>query len=275
MHHQKRTQNGFTLIELLVVIAIISILAAILFPVFARARENARRTSCLSNLKQIGLGVMMYVQDYDEKYPHINFANASVPPEDGWWYQDSSGRSWFWENSVMPYIKSSQVFLCPSSYSPTTYSSPYSGLSGDRGPYSDHYGANTTVFKPRPENATGVEFNDGVALSLASVDSAATTYMIMDAGMYTMAYSDALRPGGSTGQQRLPGVCKVPGVSPSSGFTSAPSYRRDDCDNGRHFGGVNVTFADGHAKWLKSEKLVSEARKADVSNKSGSWIPTN
>ena len=62
-------RKAFTLIELLVVIAIISILAAILFPVFARARESARRTSCLSNLKQIGLGIMMYVQDYDETYP--------------------------------------------------------------------------------------------------------------------------------------------------------------------------------------------------------------
>ena len=65
----KRSHLGFTLIELLVVIAIIAILAAILFPVFARARENARRASCMSNLKQIGLGLMQYTQDYDEKYP--------------------------------------------------------------------------------------------------------------------------------------------------------------------------------------------------------------
>ena len=66
LHHKR---SGFTLIELLVVIAIIAILAAILFPVFARARENARRTSCVSNLKQIGLGIMQYTQDYDERYP--------------------------------------------------------------------------------------------------------------------------------------------------------------------------------------------------------------
>jgi prepilin-type N-terminal cleavage/methylation domain-containing protein len=65
----KKANKAFTLIELLVVVAIIGVLAAILFPVFARARENARRSSCMSNLKQIGLGVMMYVQDYDETYP--------------------------------------------------------------------------------------------------------------------------------------------------------------------------------------------------------------
>ena len=74
----QRRNEGFTLIELLVVIAIIAILASILFPVFARARENARRTSCLSNLKQLGLGAMMYVQDYDESYP---LAQTYIPTD--------------------------------------------------------------------------------------------------------------------------------------------------------------------------------------------------
>lgn len=93
---EKKQSRGFTLIELLVVIAIIAILAAILFPVFARARENARRTSCLSNLKQMGLGMMMYVQDYDETYPYGYYTPASETPEGGY----LRANYWFWTNSI-------------------------------------------------------------------------------------------------------------------------------------------------------------------------------
>ena len=97
-----RKKIGFTLIELLVVIAIIAILAAILFPVFARARENARRASCLSNLKQIGIAVMQYTQDYDEKYMHQH-EDLTTP-----------ANSYLWFQPLQPYIKSEQVFRCPS-----------------------------------------------------------------------------------------------------------------------------------------------------------------
>ncbi|MDF2439397.1 MAG: hypothetical protein JWN98_381 [Abditibacteriota bacterium] len=92
---------GFTLIELLVVIAIIAILAAILFPVFARARENARKSSCLSNLKQMGLGAMMYSQDYDERFMRVYTNVAPAGPRD-------------WATDTVPYIKSKQIFVCPS-----------------------------------------------------------------------------------------------------------------------------------------------------------------
>ncbi len=103
--------RGFTLIELLVVIAIIAILAAILFPVFARAREKARQTSCLSNLKQIGLGCLMYTQDYDEYFVAHYRGPASSPVlyPGGNSY---TGLMWYW--AIYPYVKNIQIFSCPS-----------------------------------------------------------------------------------------------------------------------------------------------------------------
>jgi len=109
MHRSKtngQTSTGFTLIELLVVIAIIAILAAILFPVFAQAREKARTASCQSNCKQLGLAILMYVQDYDEQMPFGGWRPGGGP--------DGVG-TWDWQNSTAPYIKSAAVFQCPSS----------------------------------------------------------------------------------------------------------------------------------------------------------------
>ena len=93
-------RRGFTLIELLVVIAIIAILAAILFPVFAKAREKARQSSCSSNLKQLGVGLLQYVQDYDEMLPQV--------------YKDSGATRYWWFNDVQAYIKNYQLMKCPS-----------------------------------------------------------------------------------------------------------------------------------------------------------------
>ena len=97
-------RRGFTLIELLVVIAIIAILAAILFPVFARAREKARQASCQSNLKQIGLAFMMYIQDYDERFMRHCFCRQAGAP---------NGLPDCWMYGVQPYVKNWQLFNCP------------------------------------------------------------------------------------------------------------------------------------------------------------------
>src|SRR5579871_4500633 len=103
-HRRKRGAAGFTLIELLVVIAIIAILAAILFPVFAQAREKARQASCLSNSKQIGTALLMYVQDYDEQFPtgRYNPYNANAA---------DYGKGW--AGSIYAYTKSAQILKCP------------------------------------------------------------------------------------------------------------------------------------------------------------------
>lgn len=94
-------RRGFTLIELLVVIAIIAILAAILFPVFARAREKARQSSCLANVKQILLGIQMYVQDYDERFPIYD-------------YGSSASLRLYWDHQIQPYLKNTNILKCPS-----------------------------------------------------------------------------------------------------------------------------------------------------------------
>jgi prepilin-type N-terminal cleavage/methylation domain-containing protein/prepilin-type processing-associated H-X9-DG protein len=150
-------KHAFTLIELLVVIAIIAILASILFPVFARARENARRASCMSNLKQIGLGAMMYVQDYDEKYPILSYLDSEqVVPPNG---VGTVNNCWIFR--LQPYLKSSQLFNCPSATRAWT---------------GDKYAATTTSY-----GANQLLLTPGTPpLAMAAVDKPSQTIMFAD-----------------------------------------------------------------------------------------------
>src|SRR5205809_2677588 len=103
---KRGTKRGFTLIELLVVIAIITILAAILFPVFAQAREKARQSTCLSNQKQLGTAMSMYIQDYDERFPNWR----TVVPKSA----DNPNAKITWVENMQPYCKNKKIWICPS-----------------------------------------------------------------------------------------------------------------------------------------------------------------
>jgi len=212
--YQKK--GAFTLIELLVVIAIIAILAAILFPVFARARENARRASCLSNLKQIGLGMSQYTQDYDEKYLSQNVGNGQ-----------------HFGVILQPYMKSTQVFVCPSAAgSPVD---PTATATADTADHVWQYTANATANPPIQAftGAYGMNGNMNVAagLALSKITSAATLGMVFD----------------STWPE-------VSGITQTSNFGYG-NYN----DASRHFDGMSICFADGHGKWLRRSAAFNAA----------------
>lgn len=225
----RRNIAGFTLIELLVVIAIVGILSAILFPVFARARENARKATCQSNLKQISLAFKQYVQDYDETYPlgGSNISGAGLYP-----YNPPYG----WVDMLYPYAKNFGIWQCPSEpkAAPAPNSPSYSIGFSD-------YWYNNNIF---PGNRP---------VSEAAFASTSQTVVVGEGS------SNALN--GSTSRYINTGTTDN-GNSPSTSLCTSVAFARignlsistgDDSREAavRHSEGFNVAFADGHVKWYK------------------------
>jgi prepilin-type N-terminal cleavage/methylation domain-containing protein/prepilin-type processing-associated H-X9-DG protein len=203
--------KGFTLIELLVVIAIIAILASILFPVFGRARENARRSSCQSNLKQIGLGFIQYTQDYDEKLP----PPGTCPTPGGGCTNADEARSFgSWSQRMHPYIKSVQIYACPSNTANTrTRDAAIPALNYPAFPIS--YGANAHYLGTTElGQAENIVASPSQKILVTEMDDSAST--VFGAGDWD----------------------KYGGGFPGRGFAS-------------HLQTMNCLFGDGHVKSLK------------------------
>ncbi len=231
----KSAKKGFTLIELLVVIAIIALLAAILFPVFARARENARKSSCQNQLKQIGLGILQYTQDYDETMP-ISFGGGGTDALQ-------------WTQRTYGYIKSQQIFQCPSDSSKGNIPWGTNANPGFPAPFHSSYGANYRVIG-------GGGYGSSSPVASADIVRPATTVLLTDLGVNCVAAApwfdvnakkngtwilvDPLCSNSSTN----PGD-PAQATSAGNGHWAAP--------NPRHLDVANVCFVDGHVKSLKPE----------------------
>lgn len=235
--HAKRSRRAFTLIELLCVIAIMAQLAAILFPVFSRARETARRASCQSNLKQIGLGLLQYTQDYDERMPTQQWGANNDEGQDIADYSigstgkagtaSASGNNWI--IAVQPYTKSWQVFRCPTSQ-------PYSGI--------------YTSYRPSGESDTNYVMNGNSVMvtsgasvqarMIASIPEASSLIWLHERP--TRTNRAFLRPRVYLGKFT---------EEMADGLTPSEIKLFDAV----HFDGGNLLFVDGHVKWRQQNKI--------------------
>lgn len=219
----RRGGAGFTLIELLVVIAIIAILAAILFPVFAQAREKARQTSCLSNMKQLATAFLMYAQDHDERLPNSGLERNCGTPH------PTKGQTWHWvpsrhegiypewdlrDGALYPYVKNAGIYRCPSD-------------AGAHTPRGLSYAMNGYLSPHYP---------------LAAVETPASIALLVDQGM-----GDPNGPNISPRQDDGWFVSYWCGVDPCLAIESVAIV---------HSGGANFNFVDGHAKWIRRSALL-------------------
>jgi prepilin-type N-terminal cleavage/methylation domain-containing protein/prepilin-type processing-associated H-X9-DG protein len=229
LRHRRASLRAFTLIELLVVIAIIAILAAILFPVFAQAREKARQTACLSNAKQMGTATLMYIQDYDEVYTPCYVWG---PPN-----FNATSRYW-WPDLLYPYIKNADIFRCPSDRNPNqnwSQNTPQANVRWCSYSMNAINNAASRWTSPLSVTRTGVRMNitlpnsfsggTGVNIPIARLDEPADTIFLVEtnSGIQPEIWRD-LQTDYSNADPRIPR---------------------------RHNEGFNIVWADGHAKWVR------------------------
>jgi prepilin-type N-terminal cleavage/methylation domain-containing protein/prepilin-type processing-associated H-X9-DG protein len=221
--------KAFTLIELLVVIAIIAILAAILFPVFAQAREKARQISCLSNLKQLGIAEGQYMQDYDGVVHEMTLGGSR---------SFATANNLTWGGILQPYIKNANVFTCPSSDVAGTTNFAYTA-------------AGRTSYSIGMNSYMGTYYNYFYYVIIGSNEADSRYVRPVDESLIkypanTVFFADSFD--------------RVVGTTQPNGWWIDPGYgkgRRNGLSD-RHNGGTNVAFADGHAKWYKTNSLLNQ-----------------
>jgi len=245
-----KIKKAFTLIELLVVIAIIAILAAILFPVFAQAREKARAISCLSNEKEICLAILMYVQDYDERMPTWSYWVNNNPDADTgnalYGQTDPNGGGYKyhyngWDNLVGPYVKNRGIFHCPDEFGP----GPDYNNTG-----ADNSGITGTLNYAINGRLSGHSWNGWhQTAKLSAIQWPATAILISEdcaysstAGVRADNNNDGSGEWGWTGDQKQALVIQA--------YTNAQPGPL-----AMHNGGSNYGFTDGHAKWFSGTAM--------------------
>lgn len=246
MNNVNSRRNGFTLIELLVVIAIITILAGILFPVYSRSREQARKTTCMNNLKELGMALAMYIQDYDDTFPFWImpcYNDKNFPPG-----------GLHWTEQLIPYLKNVDIFTCPSASQEWEYhANCYPGKVGR--PWNNlrvNYGYNEAIM-------SNLKCDGKPVGKLSSLVSPSQTLLLAD------SWNDLVTPWAHS----------PTGIYNRVAFANGPSTAVPDDLTildlnlaletlSRHSAGANILFADFHTKWYRGDKIISRTHGGEL-----------